>query len=330
MPSNEKLLQVINIQTELAKLGLDLGAVMQFTVEQVLPLIDADGAVIELAEKGDMVYRAASGIAEDKLGLRLKMDSSLSGRCVSTGEVLTCADSEIDPRVDINACRQIGLRSMLVVPLKHLGTTVGVLKAMSTRVNKFSEPELQLLNMITEMVAAIMFLSERYDRDALFIKATQDGLTGLANKAFFMDRLRSTLTQKQAINQSIAIVICDMDGLKQINDNLGHRVGDAAIQEFANRMRLVTTDKDLIARLGGDEFGIISPIKQNQDIDDLVTRLQAELLLPLLFESNPVQLKASIGFSITPAEGIEIDHLLDLADKRMYSVKRARYAAKMK
>ncbi|MCH1931175.1 sensor domain-containing diguanylate cyclase [Shewanella sp. A25] len=327
MPSNEKLLQVINIQTELAKFGLDLGAVMQFTVERVLPLIDADGAVIELAEKGDMVYRAASGIAEGKLGLRLKLGSSLSGRCVSTGEVLTCVDCETDPRVDINACRQIGLRSMLVVPLKHLGTTVGVLKAMSTRVNKFSEPELQLLNMITEMVAAIMFLSERYDRDALFIKATQDGLTGLANKAFFMDRLRSTLTQKQAINQSIAIVICDMDGLKQINDNLGHRVGDAAIQEFANRMRLVTTDKDLIARLGGNEFGIISPIKQTQDIDDLVTRLQAELLLPLLFESNPVQLKASIGFSITPAEGIEIDQLLDLADKRMYSVKRARYAA---
>ena len=118
MPTREQLMQIINIQTEIAKLGLDLGGVMQYVVEQTLPLINADGAVIELAEDGEMVYPAATGIAKDQLGLRLRIDASLSGLCVTTGETLFCGDSETDPRVDSFACRKVGLRSMIVIPLK--------------------------------------------------------------------------------------------------------------------------------------------------------------------------------------------------------------------
>lgn len=141
MPTREQLMQVIEIQREIAKLGLDLAEVMQFAVEQVLPLMGADGAAIELAEGDEMVYRAASGISKPQLGLRLRIDGSLSGLSVRTGEILTCADSETDPRVDRLACQKVGLRSMIVMPLKHTGTTVGVLKAMSARPEKFSQAD---------------------------------------------------------------------------------------------------------------------------------------------------------------------------------------------
>ena len=79
IPTREQLIQVIHIQTEIAKLGMDLGSVMQYVVEQTLPLIGADGSAIELAEDGEMVYRAAAGIAKKQLGLRLRIDTSLSG-----------------------------------------------------------------------------------------------------------------------------------------------------------------------------------------------------------------------------------------------------------
>jgi putative methionine-R-sulfoxide reductase with GAF domain len=179
--SREQLLKVIEIQTELVKLGSDLGGVMQLVVVRALPLIAADGAAIELAEDGEMVYRATSGIAESQLGLRLKMESSLSGLSVMTGEVLSSEDAETDPRVNAAACRSMGLRSMIVLPLKYNGVTIGVLKAMSSKARKFRQKDIDLLGMLTDAVAAAMYFAVKYESDELFIRATHDSMTGLGS-----------------------------------------------------------------------------------------------------------------------------------------------------
>lgn len=318
-------MKVINIQTEIAKLGLDLGGVMQYVVEQTLSLIEADGAAIELAEDGEMVYRAAAGIAKDQLGLRLRIDASLSGLSVMTGETLSCTDSETDPRVDYVACRQVGLRSMLVMPLKHRGVTVGVLKAMSGRPNKFNQRDMTLLGMLSEVVAAAMYFSVKYDSDNLFIKATHDGMTGLANRALFMDRLRNAVARSGREQQSSGVLMIDMDGLKQINDTLGHRIGDAVIIEFSNRLKRATRNTDTAARLGGDEFGVIlSPLESSEGVDLAVKRIAAEITSPFVFESRQYQLKASIGSALVPKDGTEPERLLEVADQRMYAEKKGR------
>ena len=129
----DQLLAIIRIQTEIAKLGLDFGGVMGLVVDKALVLVEAEGAVIELAEGDDMVYRAASGLAGGQVGLRVSRQSSLSGLCVETGQPMLCNDSENDPRVDLAACRKVGLRSMLVVPLKHDESVVGVLTGSGHR-----------------------------------------------------------------------------------------------------------------------------------------------------------------------------------------------------
>lgn len=325
MPSHEQLLQVINIQTEIAKLGLDLGGVMQFIVEQTLPLIDANGAAIELAEDGEMVYRAVSGIANRQLGLRLKLDASLSGLSVITGETLSCEDSETDPRVDRLACQKVGLRSMIVMPLKHRGITVGVLKAMSVQPNHFKQGDMALLGMLSEVVAAAMFFSVKYDSDDLFIKATHDSMTGLANRALFMDRLRNAIAHANRNQHSSGLLMIDMDGLKQINDTYGHRVGDAVILEFASRIKKTTRNTDTAARLGGDEFGVIlTPLENMDGIDSAIQRIESEIEPPFVFENRQYQLKASIGSALVPRDGTEPDKLLDVADQRMYAIKQSR------
>lgn len=325
MPTREQLMQVIEIQIEIAKLGLDLAEVMQFAVEQVLPLMGADGAAIELAEGDEMVYRAASGISKPQLGLRLRIDGSLSGLSVRTGEILTCADSETDPRVDRLACQKVGLRSMIVMPLKHTGTTVGVLKAMSARPEKFSQADVTLLGMLSEAVAATMYFSEKYDSDNLFVKATHDGMTGLANRALFMDRLRNVVTRTSRERSLSGVLMIDMDNLKQINDTSGHHAGDAVIVEFSRRLKRVTRDTDTVARLGGDEFGVIlTPLDNAQGVDSAIFRIESELALRFVFENKSYPLKASIGSSLMPKDGIEPVKLLEIADRRMYAVKQAR------
>ena len=90
------LLDIIKIQTEIARLGLDLGGVMNLVTQRAQSLTGALGAIIELAEGGEMVYRAAAGIAEPQLGLRLNRTGSLSGLCVETRTILRCDDSETD------------------------------------------------------------------------------------------------------------------------------------------------------------------------------------------------------------------------------------------
>ncbi|RIX49515.1 MAG: sensor domain-containing diguanylate cyclase [Rhodocyclales bacterium GT-UBC] len=328
MPSADQLKQVIRIHTEIARLGLGLGDIMAFVVEQTPALIGADGAVVELAEGDEMVYRAAAGIAQGQIGLRLKIDGSLSGLCVRGGEILHCPDSETDPRVDRQACQQVGLRSMLVVPLTHKGVTVGVLKAISQQANHFTPVDASLLGMLSDVIGAAMYNSVRYDLDELFHKATHDGMTGLANRALFMDRLRGSIAQGQREHRPVGVLIIDMDGLKQINDSCGHRAGDAVIVEFAQRVKVAARSSDTVARLGGDEFGVLlTPVEEPEDVEAAVDRIGRQIDAPFAFEGREYALRASIGAAISPQDSREMDELLELADQRMYARKSLRRGA---
>jgi len=327
MPSSNKLLEIIAIQTEIAKLGLDLGGVMGLVVDKVLPLIGADGAAIELAEGEDMVYRAASGMAEGQIGLRLKLEGSMSGLCVRTGETMRCRDSDSDNRVDREACRAVGLRSMIVMPLLHHDEPIGALKAMSRQADHFTDDDMQMLQLLSEVVAAAMFFATKYDTDDLFHRATHDGMTGLANRALFMDRLRNTVLQNSRDKRPAGVLMIDMDGLKGINDNHGHRAGDAVLVEFANRIRSAARQSDTVARLGGDEFAmILDPVDATAGILTAMDRLEQQITTPFTFEGRTYVLQASIGAAEFPDDGQDIGTLIETADQRMYAQKRLHHA----
>jgi len=324
MPSQKQLIEIIAIQTEIAKLGLDLGEVMALVVDRTLPLVGADGAAIELAEGDDMVYRAAAGSAGSHLGLRLRRDSSLSGLCVQRGEILRCDDSETDARVDREACRRIGVRSMIVMPLMHKGTVVGVLKAMSARPRHFLKRDETLLGLLSEVVGAAMFFATKLANDDLFYQATHDALTDLANRSLFMDRLRNVLARSDRERQPAGVLMIDMDGLKQINDNFGHRIGDAALKELARRIKGAARQSDTVARLGGDEFAVIlTPVDQPAGLDAAMQRLSQGISPPFVYEGQTYVLQASIGAAAFPDDGQDIEKLLEVADLRMYTLKLA-------
>jgi diguanylate cyclase (GGDEF)-like protein len=325
MPNSQQLLEIIHIQTEIAKLGLDLGNVMALVVERTLSLVEADGAAVELAEGDDMVYRATSGIAKSYLGLRLKLATSLSGLCVRTGDILRCDDTENDERVDRLACRKVGLRSMIVMPLRHKGLTVGVLKAMSSQPAKFDETDMELLGLLSELIGAAMFYATKYDIDDLFHRATHDSLTGLANRALFMDRLRQEVARSDRDPQSIGVLMIDMDRLKYLNDFYGHRVGDAAIVEFSHRIRKGARTSDTVARLGGDEFGmLLVPVEIPGGAASAIERMTLEIEQQFTFDGQTYDLRASIGAAQFPNDSTDINQLIDIADQRMYSTKKQR------
>jgi diguanylate cyclase (GGDEF)-like protein len=327
MPTPAQLRRVIDVLGEIAELGLDLSGVMQLAVDRVLQIVSADGAAIELGERHSLVYRAASGIASSQLGVRVALDSSLSGLCLRSGQAQLCLDAETDERVDRLACRVVGLRAMVLVPLMYQGAPVGVLKAMSRRPQAFGPADVELLANLSRVVGAAMYWSTRYGSDSLFHRATHDELTGLSNRAMLMDRLHVLLNQARRQGSEVNLLMLDMDGLKAINDGYGHAAGDAALQEFGRRLSQSVRAGDTVARLGGDEFAILAPqAGEAQSLAALQGRLHEVLEQPFTTAGEVHSIAASLGWASFPLEASDAEQLLARADERMYADKRARKA----
>lgn len=156
---------VIDTQRRINEADLALADVMAMVVRRAQELTGATGAVVELAEGEEMVYCAVSGSAEGSLGLRLALDGSLSGLCVRTGEVLRADDTEDDPRVDLEACRRVNVRSMVVAPLAHRGVIVGVLKVLSSRPHAFHQRDVGNLQLMAGFVAASLTHAREFEEN---------------------------------------------------------------------------------------------------------------------------------------------------------------------
>lgn len=323
--STDKLLEIIKLQTEVAQQGIDMGNIMDIVVEKTQVITNSDGASVELIEKSELVYSAASGIAEKFLGLRLDMENSLSGECIKMRVPLISNDIESDNRVNKNACRQIGINSMIVMPLICNNIVVGVLKVLSAKAEHFNEEDIKILELMSGLIAAEMFKAMKNDDSELFYKATHDSLTGISNRSLFYDRLRQKLSRALRKNEEFVIISLDMDGLKEINDNYGHRAGDAAIKELAFRIKSSVGELDTVSRLGGDEFGIIvGNVVDRNNITALINNIDNEITKPFEFENFKINLRASIGYAHFKEDGIDLEVLIEKADKSMYEVKRKR------
>ncbi len=321
--STEILRRVVDIQTAIVG-ELRVARVMQLVSDHAQELTEACGAVVEIAEGEEMVYKAASGIAASHVGLRLKSSTSLSGLGVARGEILTCEDTEADERVDREASRKIGLRSMVVVPLMGSDGPVGVLKVMSAEPSHFTDEHIAVLQLMVGFIASVMHSASAFEHNQM--QAHHDALTGLANRALFDDRIRYHFDRLGRAKTGICVIYLDIDGFKAINDTMGHRAGDAVLMEVSHRLREAVRKADTIARLGGDEFAVLAPdLGRSKDARAATERIRGLVeSTPIRLAEGPLEVRASVGFAVTNDPGISPEGLLDQADRAMYEDKRSR------
>ncbi|ENV34206.1 sensor domain-containing diguanylate cyclase [Acinetobacter gerneri] len=323
--TQKQLMSIIQLQIQIAKLGLDSKAVMATVVDKIQEMTNAKGVVIELPDGDEMLYSVVSQSAASLLGIRLKKNHSLSGLCYLQNEIFYSPDAENDPRIDPINRRKIEFRSMVVVPLAHVGEPLGVLKVYSEHLDGFGEQDIQILSLLAEQVAAAIYHSSRYGAEELYQLATRDSLTRLANRSLFRDRLHLSISQAKQDQHLMAILAIDMDGLKKINDQFGHRFGDEAIKEIARRLVNAVGKEDLVARLGGDEFAIIlNHISEASEVVSATAHIEQLCSMPFEFEDKILQMSASIGSAVFPDEAQTIEKLQEMADLRMYKSKRER------
>ena len=157
---------------------------------------------------------------------------------------------------------------------------------------------------------------------ALEHQALHDALTGLPNRVLLQDRLEQTIQQAKRHKTSIALMLLDLDRFKDINDTLGHSVGDRVLQEISSRLNKCLRTSDTVARLGGDEFAIICPDVNTIQASTFTEKVISQVNTPIIIDEQNLFVGVSIGIAVFPDNGNDAATLMCQADIAMYDAKR--------
>jgi diguanylate cyclase (GGDEF)-like protein len=172
---------------------------------------------------------------------------------------------------------------------------------------------------ITTLAVARQIIALRENHEL----AITDGLTGLHNRAYVHDVLSRALARGQRGGELVAVLLVDLDGLKQINDTRGHRAGDQLLVAFGGVLRRSVLGSDVVGRLGGDEFAVVlQDIGTPGNAEAVARRIVLEMDQPVVISGGSVRLRAGIGIALSGPDELGPDELLHRADVAMYHAKR--------
>ncbi len=216
---------------------------------------------------------------------------------------------------------QSGLRACWSIPVRNSTGQVAATFALYFRECRGPDP--LHAHLVTAGTHLCMLALEREQaRQAIRKMAFYDSLTGLPNRSFLLGKAQRLLFDVAQEQGELAVLFIDLDRFKQVNDALGHGAGDELLQAMAQRLRSVMREGDIAGRLSGDEFVLVLPRRNATEVTRELERLQRVLSFPVSVAGTSVVLSASIGISLYPADGQDMESLLQCADIAMYQAKR--------
>jgi diguanylate cyclase (GGDEF)-like protein len=274
MLNRARLLEAIAFQSEVAGAGAGANATIRVVTERAQYLTDAEGAVFELADGDEMISRAVTGAAEHSLGALLKATARMSRLAISNGEVQTCADSEVDVRVDRKACRRDDVRSILCVPVSHRCETVGVLTVFSSCADAFDETDVAVLRLLGGTIAAAMTQAQLIEQLGAIARA--GALTGLPDRRAFEEEAGRQLAFARRQGHSLCFGLLDFDHVNRTDELHGRTPGNRLPHETAARWRGVLRTEDLLGRWRDEQLAILLPNCTTKNAVQFCWRLREE------------------------------------------------------
>lgn len=179
-------------------------------------------------------------------------------------------------------------------------------------------------NAPARLIGTYLDISERKQaEETIQRQANFDPLTQLPNRRLFLDRLEQEINKSRRADLSLALLLIDLDEFKEVNDTLGHDVGDILLQETAQRIRSCIRDANTVARLGGDEFTVIlTELSGRNHVEDIAQKIIDKLAEPFHLGHEVTYISASIGITLYPTDAGDIDTLMKNADQAMYAAKK--------
>ncbi len=201
------------------------------------------------------------------------------------------------------------------------GATHTLAVKISPSMPYFGSEELRQLDQLADMVGLAIERCEMAEQMAF--QASHDGLTGLANRTMFMERLEEAMRHVGRRRDSLAVLFIDLDRFKLVNDRADHSAGDRVLCEMANRLTAMTRGVDLVARFGGDEFVAFAEVDHVNDALDMAERIRSGLSEPVAIGGGHLVVTASVGVVMTADGSTSPAALLRDADNAMYQAKRS-------
>ena len=212
--------------------------------------------------------------------------------------------------------------SWLGVPLKIEDRVIGAMAVQSyTNPNLYSKSDIKLMEFVSEQVATA--IERKRMEEELKKLAHHDPLTGTYNRGYGLELLQRQIKLVKRNKTSFLLAYTDLDNLKKINDEFGHKEGDKAISKVANLFKSILREIDIVIRMGGDEFLLVFPNSSLKEIPIIKKRLYDELALRNRVSNKPYKIGFSIGFSCYDFEHPKsIEELMHIADQKMYKNKK--------
>jgi len=306
--------------------SLSLSETLSVLSMRLRKMIPYDSIAVFVNRNGWLLPELVSGENFRALSsLKIRVGEGLCGWVAENSKPIVNGNPQVEAGYSTDPGKHTTLlQSALVVPLEGLNGVVGVLAMYHTSRDTFSPDHLRILLAVASKVALSVENALKYQQAES--SATTDYLTGLPNARSLFVHLAQEVARCRRMKSSLAVLVCDIDGFKQINDSFGHFEGDKLLREFSTRLKDVCRGYDYVARMGGDEFVITAPGLTPDAAKEKAQRLNQAAIESSRHVCGRELITLSVGMAFCPEDGFDVERLLAEADRRMYSMKQVHHA----
>src|SRR5713101_5866599 len=305
--------------------SLSLSETLSVLSMRLRRMIPYDSIVVFVNRNGWLLPELVSGENFRLLSsMKIRVGEGLCGWVAENCKPIVNGNPQVEAGYVVDPEKYTTLRSALAVPLEGLTGVVGVLAMYHAGLDAFTADHLRILLAVVSKVALSIENALKYQQAES--SATTDYLTGLPNARSLFVHLAQEVARCRRMKTSLAVLVCDIDGLKKINDSFGHLEGDKLLREFSLRLKEACRGYDYVARMGGDEFVVTAPGLSPQAAAEKTIRLNQAAIEAGRHTCGREVITLSVGTAFCPEDGYDVEALLAEADRRMYTVKQTHHA----
>jgi diguanylate cyclase (GGDEF)-like protein/putative nucleotidyltransferase with HDIG domain len=306
-------------------ISLSLSETLSVLSMRLRRMIPYDSIAVFVNRNGWLLPELVSGENFRMLSsMKVKVGEGLCGWVAENCKPIVNGNPQVEAGYVVDPGKHTTLQSALVVPLEGLNGVVGVLAMYQANRDAFTPDHLRILLAVASKVALSVENALKYQQAES--SATTDYLTGLPNARSLFVHLAQEVARCRRMKTPLAVLVCDIDGFKQINDSFGHLEGDKLLREFTSRLKDVCRGYDYVARMGGDEFVITAPGLTAEAAKEKADRLNQAAIESGRHVCGRDLITLSVGMAFCPEDGFDVERLLTEADRRMYSMKQIHHS----
>jgi len=304
--------------------SLSLKETLSVVAIRLKEMIPHDSIVFFVCQEGMLIPEYVHGVDYDLFSsLRIPLGQGLSGWVARNEKPIINGNPVAEILHLGKSSRVTALQSALCVPLRGREGVAGVLTLYCREKNHFTKEHLRMLLAASAKLGVSVENALRYEKAQS--TASTDFLTGLPNARSICQHLEKELSRVRRTKNPLAVLLCDLNGFKKVNDSFGHLTGNKLLQEIAARFKSSCREYDQVGRLGGDEFVFVLPDVTKDNVAEMQKRLSRAVEEASRSVCPEMIVSVSVGFSFFPADGPSGEELLSEADRCMYDVKEKHY-----